>query len=112
MWYAYLFKTEFCFIPYIALLLLLNFTKFAVLCGVNNVIMQVDAFTETAFKGNPAAVCLLEEDKDDEWLQPLAAEFNTPVTCYLIPIHGTSKFNPRFGLRLFGLLLLLRYMLI
>ncbi|RHN79692.1 putative trans-2,3-dihydro-3-hydroxyanthranilate isomerase [Medicago truncatula] len=63
--------------------------------------IQVDAFTETAFKGNPAAVCLLEEDKDDEWLQALASEFNMPMTCYLIPIHGTSKSNSRFGIRWF-----------
>ncbi|KEH42132.1 putative trans-2,3-dihydro-3-hydroxyanthranilate isomerase [Medicago truncatula] len=59
----------------------------------------VDAFTETVFKGNPAAVCFLEEDKDDEWLQALAAEFNVSQTCYLTPIHGTSI--PRFGLRWF-----------
>jgi PhzF family phenazine biosynthesis protein len=68
---------------------------------VNNadVITQVDAFTELAFKGNPAAVCLLEQEKDDEWLQALAAEFNINVTCYLIPVKGTS--NPRFRLRWF-----------
>lgn len=64
----------------------------------------MDAFTESPFKGNPAAVCLLdgeEEVKDDDWLQALAAEFNIPVTCYLIPIHGTSKSNPRIRLRWF-----------
>jgi len=60
---------------------------------------QVDAFTDSAFKGNPAAVCLLEEDKDDEWLQSVAAEFNISETCYLTPIYGTSI--PRFGLRWF-----------
>lgn len=59
----------------------------------------VDAFTDSAFKGNPAAVCLLEEDKDDEWLQLVAAEFNISETCYLTPIHGNSI--PRFGLRWF-----------
>ncbi|RHN80201.1 putative trans-2,3-dihydro-3-hydroxyanthranilate isomerase [Medicago truncatula] len=59
----------------------------------------VDAFTDSAFKGNPAAVCLLEEDKDDEWLQSVAAEFNISETCYLTSIHGTSI--PRFGLRWF-----------
>ncbi|GAU40773.1 hypothetical protein TSUD_26530 [Trifolium subterraneum] len=59
----------------------------------------VDAFTDSAFKGNPAAVCLLEEEKDIQWLQSLAAEFNISETCYLIPIHGTSV--PRFGLRWF-----------
>jgi len=59
----------------------------------------VDAFTDSAFKGNPAAVCFLEEDRSDEWLQSLAAEFNISETCFLTPIHGTSV--PRFGLRWF-----------
>ncbi|KAF7848601.1 hypothetical protein BT93_L1811 [Corymbia citriodora subsp. variegata] len=30
---------------------------------------RVDAFTDTAFKGNPAAVCILEEEREEEWLQ-------------------------------------------
>ncbi|KAM1532976.1 hypothetical protein ACFX14_007069 [Malus domestica] len=45
--------------------------------------LKVDAFTGSAFKGNPAVVCLLEENKDDQWLQVLAAEFNLSETCYL-----------------------------
>ncbi|KAM1206197.1 hypothetical protein FF1_006864 [Malus domestica] len=45
--------------------------------------IKVDAFTGSAFKGNPAVVCLLEENKDDQWLQVLAAEFNLSETCYL-----------------------------
>ncbi|XP_061346601.1 uncharacterized protein LOC133292226 [Gastrolobium bilobum] len=69
----------------------------------------VDAFTESAFKGNPAAVCFLEEDRDHHWLQSVAAEFNISETCYLTRIaesddnlnslHGNS--NPRFHLRWF-----------
>ncbi|KAG8389369.1 hypothetical protein BUALT_Bualt02G0222100 [Buddleja alternifolia] len=44
----------------------------------------VDTFTETPFKGNPSAVCLLEEDdKDENWLQNVAREFNQAVTSYL-----------------------------
>ncbi|KAJ8547510.1 hypothetical protein K7X08_011096 [Anisodus acutangulus] len=62
----------------------------------------VDAFTETAFKGNPAAVCLLEEEKDDKWLQSVAAEFNISETCYLIPLtNEPTNTNPRFILRWF-----------
>lgn len=61
----------------------------------------VDAFTESAFKGNPAAVCLLEEERDDEWLQALAAEFNISMTCYLIPIQQGTEI-PRFHLRWFS----------
>ncbi|KAL6217380.1 hypothetical protein ACLB2K_010597 [Fragaria x ananassa] len=49
----------------------------------------VDAFTESAFKGNPAAVCLLEEDRDDQWLQALAAEFNLSET-YIIEFSTLS----------------------
>ncbi|KAJ9171940.1 hypothetical protein P3X46_015236 [Hevea brasiliensis] len=63
----------------------------------------VDAFTDSAFKGNPAAVCFLEEEKDDKWLQAVAAEFNISETCYLTPINlpDTVNSNPRFHLRWF-----------
>ncbi|KAJ0250158.1 hypothetical protein HA466_0143440 [Hirschfeldia incana] len=64
----------------------------------------VDAFTESAFKGNQAAVCFLEEDheRDDSWLQSLAAEFDLPLTCFLTPITGSDPLHrPRFLLRWF-----------
>ncbi|CAB4322040.1 unnamed protein product [Prunus armeniaca] len=62
----------------------------------------VDAFTESAFKGNPAAVCLLEEDKDDQWLQAVASEFNLSQSCYLTRVtDSTPTSAPRFGLRWF-----------
>ncbi|KAL1812224.1 hypothetical protein ACET3Z_022289 [Daucus carota] len=60
----------------------------------------VDAFTESAFKGNPAAVCLLEEEKDDWWLQLVATEFNLSETCFLTRIE-LGYANPRFHLRWF-----------
>ncbi|TQD74498.1 hypothetical protein C1H46_039969 [Malus baccata] len=59
--------------------------------------VQVDAFTGSAFKGNPAVVCLLEEDKDDQWLQVLATEFNLSETCYLTWLTDSGS-APRFGL--------------
>ncbi|KAJ4727503.1 Phenazine biosynthesis PhzF protein [Melia azedarach] len=59
----------------------------------------VDAFTDSAFKGNPAAVCLLEEEKDEKWLQLVASEFNVSQTCYLTLIDDSP--NPRFRLRWF-----------
>ena len=70
------------------------------------VIKQVDAFTDTPFKGNPAAVCLLEEEKDDKWLQDLAAEFNISETSYLVRINEEEETDgslkpPKFGLRWF-----------
>ncbi|KAF3332891.1 isomerase BNA [Carex littledalei] len=45
----------------------------------------VDAFTSEAFKGNPAAVCLLEENAevDKKWMLSVAKEFNTPITAFL-----------------------------
>ena len=58
----------------------------------------MDAFTESAFKGNPAAVCLLEEEKDEKWLQLVATEFNLSETCFLTRIDLDSP-NPRFHLR-------------
>ncbi|XAR61221.1 Trans-2,3-dihydro-3-hydroxyanthranilate isomerase [Bertholletia excelsa] len=72
----------------------------------------VDAFTDSPFKGNPAAVCLLEEERDDEWLQAVAAEFNVSQTCYLTQITESDSVvqdqdpsgpttNPRFRLRWF-----------
>ncbi|KAL4654927.1 hypothetical protein ACB092_01G414900 [Castanea dentata] len=64
----------------------------------------VDAFTDTAFKGNPAAVCLLEEERDEKWLQAVAAEFNFAETCYLTRLSGSDSLdssNPRFRLRWF-----------
>ncbi|GAV82729.1 PhzC-PhzF domain-containing protein/R3H-assoc domain-containing protein [Cephalotus follicularis] len=63
-------------------------------------VCEVDAFTDTPFKGNPAAVCLLEEEKDEKWLQAVAAEFNISETCYLTRINIDSS-NPRFKLRWF-----------
>lgn len=63
----------------------------------------VDAFTDQAFKGNPAAVCLLEDEKDEEWLQSVATEFNISETCYLTRIADSESQSttPRFKLRWF-----------
>ncbi|KAG4981869.1 hypothetical protein JHK87_026618 [Glycine soja] len=66
--------------------------------------MKVDAFTESAFKGNPAAVCLLEEEKEDSWMQGVATEFNLSETCYFTPIAESERSDislNRFRLRWF-----------
>ena len=47
------------------------------------IIFQVDAFTSTPFSGNPAVVCLLNEPRDDRWLQYVAREMNVPATAFL-----------------------------
>ncbi len=44
---------------------------------------QVDAFTETLFGGNPAAVCLLTETLPDEMMQKIAAENNLAETAFV-----------------------------
>ncbi len=48
-------------------------------------LIQVDAFTERAFGGNPAAVCLLAEPREDEWMQHVAREMNLSETAFLLP---------------------------
>src|SRR2546423_12500405 len=47
-------------------------------------IVQVDAFTNTSFAGNPAAVCVLTEPHDDHWLQNVAREMNLSETAFLL----------------------------
>jgi hypothetical protein len=34
--------------------------------------LQIDAFTDRPFSGNPAAVCLLEHERDSQWMQAVA----------------------------------------
>ncbi len=47
-------------------------------------IVQVDAFTNKPFSGNPAAVCVLSSPKDDSWMQNVAQEMNLSETAFLI----------------------------
>jgi len=44
---------------------------------------QVDAFTSEPFRGNPAGVCRLDEDRPDDWMQAVAAEMNLSETAFL-----------------------------
>lgn len=46
-------------------------------------IIQVDAFTTEPFTGNPAAVCLLIEPRDERWMQNVAREMNLSETAFL-----------------------------
>jgi predicted PhzF superfamily epimerase YddE/YHI9 len=45
---------------------------------------QVDAFTDRAFGGNPAGVCMLESWLPDELLQRVAAENNLSETVFVV----------------------------
>ena len=57
-------------------------------------LIQVDAFTDTPFAGNPAAVCLLDGPADEAWMQALAGEMNLSETAYLYPVE--DGFNLRW----------------
>jgi PhzF family phenazine biosynthesis protein len=46
-------------------------------------IVQVDAFTAEPFRGNPAAVCVLEADRPDAWMRAVAREMNLSETAFL-----------------------------
>jgi len=46
-------------------------------------IFVVDAFTDRAFGGNPAAVCILDEPRDDGWRRDVAREMNLSETAFL-----------------------------
>jgi PhzF family phenazine biosynthesis protein len=48
-------------------------------------ILQIDAFTDTPFAGNPAAVCVLPNAVDEGWMRAVAAEMNLSETAFLHP---------------------------
>lgn len=58
-------------------------------------IFQADAFTDKTFAGNPAAVCILTDPRDDAWMQNLAREMNLSETAFL------RKQEDGYGLRWF-----------
>jgi predicted PhzF superfamily epimerase YddE/YHI9 len=47
-------------------------------------IYHVDAFTDTVFAGNPAAVCILDSWPDDDLLQNIAFENSVSETAFLV----------------------------
>lgn len=48
-------------------------------------IFYVDAFTDRPFRGNPAAVCLLDSWLDDRQMHKVARENNLSATAFLLP---------------------------
>ena len=56
----------------------------------------VDAFSEVAFGGNPAAVCLLEDPLDDARMQSIAFELGIAETAYLTPTDDPTVFGLRW----------------
>lgn len=60
-------------------------------------IYQIDAFTNTLFGGNPAAVMPLERWLPDEVLQAIAAENNLSETAFLYPPTNGKTPTSTFG---------------
>lgn len=64
-------------------------------------LFTVDAFTDTAFHGNPAAVCLLESAASDTWMQSVAAEMRLSETAFLLG-NSLRWFTPAVEVSLCG----------
>ncbi|MBV1915168.1 MAG: PhzF family phenazine biosynthesis protein [Pseudomonadales bacterium] len=66
----------------------------------------IDAFTDSAFHGNQAAICLLTDTtKSDQWMQALAAEMNLSETAFLLKQGdgwGLRWFTPTIEVNLCG----------
>lgn len=61
------------------------------------VIYQVDAFTDQAFKGNPAGVMILESEMTVEKMQDIASEMNLSETAFIIErgaVYEIRYFTP------------------
>lgn len=68
-------------------------------------IFQVDAFTDRAFAGNPAAVCVLPAPREERWMQDVAREMNLSETAFLHPQdggYGLRWFTPALEVALCG----------
>lgn len=79
----------------------------AVAFGVVSIeLVVVDAFTDRAFTGNPAAVAVLEGFGDDVRLHAVAAEMNLSETAFVVPRpdgdHDLRWFTPTTEVSLCG----------
>jgi PhzF family phenazine biosynthesis protein len=66
---------------------------------------HVDSFAERPFEGNPAGVCLLQEEAPEAWMQSVAAEMNLAATAFLRPVddsHEVRWFTPAAEISLCG----------
>jgi PhzF family phenazine biosynthesis protein len=59
-------------------------------------ITQVDAFTDRPFRGNPAAVCVLDRDVADAWMRDVASEMNLSETAFLRRQGAGAEFHLRW----------------
>ncbi|UAK24872.1 PhzF family phenazine biosynthesis protein [Sphingomonas nostoxanthinifaciens] len=58
--------------------------------------LQVDAFADAAFTGNPAAVMPLDAWLPDDVLQAIAAENNLAETAFTVPAEGDADYELRW----------------
>lgn len=68
-------------------------------------VVVVDAFTDKPFAGNPAAVCVLPEEKPERWLKQVAREMNLSETAFLLKRADTWAlrwFTPAVEVELCG----------
>lgn len=56
----------------------------------------VDSFTDTAFKGNPAGVCIVERPLSDERMLDIAGELNLSETAFVRSIEQPGSFSVRY----------------
>ena len=61
---------------------------------MNELIYQVDAFTNKPFRGNPAGVVLLNKEQSDKWMLSFAREMNLSETAFVI--GEKSSYNLRW----------------
>lgn len=55
----------------------------------------VDAFTDVPFRGNPAGVVLLAEERDESWMQQVASEMRHSETAFAVP-RADGEWNLRW----------------
>lgn len=68
-------------------------------------IYQVDAFTKEVFRGNPAAVCPLEEWLETDLMQKIALENNLSETAFFVKkddVYEIRWFTPTYEIDLCG----------
>ncbi|GAL83584.1 phenazine biosynthesis protein PhzF family protein [Sporocytophaga myxococcoides] len=68
-------------------------------------IYQVDAFTDVAFKGNPAGVMILDNPMEEQLMQKIANEMNLAETAFAYPVndgYNLRWFTPEKEVKLCG----------
>jgi PhzF family phenazine biosynthesis protein len=69
-------------------------------------ITVVDAFTSVPFAGNPAAVCVLKQERSAAWMQSVAKEMNLSETAFLLSegenVYRLRWFTPKVEVKLCG----------